>query len=212
MRWCLICLNGFDASISELVMALGAGATLYLGTKDSLLPGMPFVEQLRHECITHITLPPSVLAVLPAEELPALQTMIVAGETCAAEVMDRWSTGRNFFNAYGPTEATVCATIAKCSDRHQKVTIGRPIANTQVYILDSDLQPVPIGVPGELHIGGAGLARGYLNRPELTEEKFIPNPLGRKQGGVQRKTNGVRNAFIKQEIWRGTYRMATSNT
>ena len=167
----------FDASIWEVVMALGSGATLYLGTKDSLLPGMPLIERLRNYCITHVTLPPSALAVLPTEELPALQTIIVAGEACSGELIRQWSVGRNFFNAYGPTEASVCATVAKCTDADQKISIGRPIANAQIYILDSHLQPVPIGVPGELHIGGAGLARGYLNRPELTQEKFIPNPF-----------------------------------
>ncbi|MGF2038868.1 MAG: non-ribosomal peptide synthetase [Nostoc sp. CmiVER01] len=167
----------FDASIWEVVMAFGSGATLYLETKDSLLPGKPLIEQLRNHGITHITLPPSALAVMPAEELLALQTMIVAGEACSAELIRQWSAGRNFFNAYGPTEATVCATIAKCTDGDEKVSIGRAIANTQVYILDENLQPVPIGVPGELHIGGVGLARGYLNRPELTQEKFISNPF-----------------------------------
>ncbi|MFS0518986.1 amino acid adenylation domain-containing protein [Nostoc sp. UIC 10607] len=167
----------FDASIWEVVMALRSGGTLYLGTKDSLLPGKPLIERLRDYSITHITLPPSALAVIPVEELPALQTIIVAGEACPAELIKQWSIGRNFFNAYGPTEATVCATIAKCTGDDEKISIGRAIANTQVYILDSNLQPVPIGVPGELHIGGAGLARGYLNRPELTTEKFIPNPF-----------------------------------
>ncbi|MBR8837984.1 MAG: amino acid adenylation domain-containing protein [Stigonema ocellatum SAG 48.90 = DSM 106950] len=167
----------FDASIWEVIMAVGSGATLYLGTKDSLLPGTPLIQLLIDSCITHITLPPSALAVLPAEKLPALQTIIVAGEACSAELIRQWSAGRNFFNAYGPTEASVCATIAKCTDGDQKISIGRPIANTQIYILDSHLQQVPVGVPGELHIGGAGLARGYFNRPELTQEKFIPNPF-----------------------------------
>ncbi|MBH8563960.1 amino acid adenylation domain-containing protein, partial [Nostoc sp. CENA67] len=172
----------FDASISEVVMSLASGATLYLATKDSLLPGMQLIELLRNYGITHITLPPSALAVLPVEELPALQTMIVAGEACSLELIKQWSAGRNFFNAYGPTEATVCATVAKCTDSDNKTSIGRPIANTQIYILDQYLQPVPVGVPGELHIGGAGLARGYLNRPELTQQKFIPNPFGRGKG------------------------------
>ncbi|MEH2268244.1 MAG: amino acid adenylation domain-containing protein [Nostoc sp.] len=186
----------FDASIWEVVMALRSGGTLYLGTKDSLLPGKPLIEQLRDRCITHITLPPSALAVMPVEELPALQTIIVAGEACAAELIRQWSIGRNFFNAYGPTEATVCATIgkatpkanAKCTQDDEKISIGRAIANTQVYILDENLQLVPIGVPGELHIGGVGLARGYLNRPELTQEKFISNPFqrGRGQGAGSR--------------------------
>ncbi|MCP6758271.1 MAG: amino acid adenylation domain-containing protein [Fischerella sp. CENA71] len=179
----------FDACISEILMALGSGATLYLGTKDSLMPGKPLLEQLRNYAITHITLPPSALAVMPPEELPTLQTIIVAGEACPAELIRQWSVGRNFFNAYGPTEASVCATIAKCND-HEKITIGRAIANVQVYILDEYLQPVPVGVPGELHIGGIGLARGYLNRPELTQEKFIPNPFqrGREQGAGSRGT------------------------
>ena len=174
----------FDASIWEIIMALGSGATLYLGTKDSLLPGTPLIQRLKDYSITHITLPPSALAVLPAEEIPALQTIIVAGEACSAELIKKWSVGRNFFNAYGPTEASVCATIAKCTPFDQKISIGRPIANAQIYILDSHLQPVPVGIPGELHIGGAGLARGYFNRPELTQEKFIPNPF--EQVGASR--------------------------
>ena len=189
----------FDASIWEVVMAWGSGATLYLGTKDSLLPGKPLIEQLRNYGITHITLPPSALAVMPVEELPALQTMIVAGEACSAELIRQWSAGRNFFNAYGPTEATVCATIgkatpkanAKCTLEDEKISIGRAIANTQVYILDKNLQPVPIGVPGELHIGGVGLARGYLNRPELTQEKFISNPFQEVGGSKLYKTGDL---------------------
>ncbi|MUG94289.1 amino acid adenylation domain-containing protein [Scytonema sp. UIC 10036] len=167
----------FDASIWEVLMAFGSGATLYLGTKDSLMPGTPLIERLSNDGITHVTLPPSALAVLPVEELPALQTIVVAGEACAVELMLKWSALKNFFNAYGPTEASVCATVAKCTHNDQKVSIGRPISNAQVYILDQNLQPVPIGVPGELHIGGAGLARGYLNQPELTQEKFIVNPF-----------------------------------
>ncbi|MCC5659230.1 amino acid adenylation domain-containing protein [Nostoc sp. XA010] len=191
----------FDASISEILMALGSGATLCLGTKDSLVPGKPLIEQLRNHGITHITLPPSALAVMAAEELPALQTMIVAGEACSAELIRQWSAGRNFFNAYGPTEATVCATIgkatpkaiAKCTLEDDKISIGKAIANTQVYILDKNLQPVPVGVPGELHIGGVGLARGYLNLPELTQEKFILNPFQRGRGETENQSsNSVR--------------------
>ncbi|WP_329626368.1 AMP-binding protein, partial [Planktothrix agardhii] len=163
----------FDACIWEILMALGAGATLYLGTKEALMPGLPLMERLRHHAITHITLPPSALAVLPWENLPSLQTIIVAGEACSPELVKKWSQGRNFFNGYGPTEGSVCATIAKYTSFNEKITIGRPIPNVQVYILDPHLQPVPIGVPGELHIGGAGLARGYLDRPDLTDEKFI---------------------------------------
>ncbi|MEH1827041.1 MAG: amino acid adenylation domain-containing protein [Nostoc sp.] len=181
----------FDACISEILMALGSGARLYLGTKDSIMPGMPLIERLRDDAITHVTLPPSALAVLPVEELPTLQAIVVAGEACPLELMRQWSKGRNFFNAYGPTEASVCATTAKCTPLDQKISIGRPIANTQIYILDQNLQPLPVGVPGELHIGGAGLARGYLNRPELTQEKFIPNPFGRSRGAGEQGGKGA---------------------
>jgi len=167
----------FDACISEVLMALGAGATLYLASKENLMPGLPLIKQLRENKITHITLPPSALAVLSWENLSSLQTIIVAGEACSPELVKKWSQGRNFFNGYGPTEGSVCATVAKCTPVDEKITIGRPIPHVQVYILDSHLQPVPIGVPGELHIGGSGVARGYLNRPELTAEKFISNPF-----------------------------------
>ena len=183
----------FDASIWEILMAFGAGAKLYLGTRDSLMPGMPLINRLNGDGITHITLPPSALTILPVEELPALQTIIVAGEACAVELMLQWYALRNFFNAYGPTEASVCATIAKCTPFHQQVSIGRAMPNTQIYILDQNLQPVPIGVPGELYIGGASLARGYLNRPDLTLEKFIPNPFNISTGeGEQGNRSGER--------------------
>ncbi|MBD2440164.1 amino acid adenylation domain-containing protein, partial [Nostoc sp. FACHB-110] len=191
----------FDASISEILMALGSGAGLYLVTKDSLLPGQPLIEQLRNHGITHITLPPSALAVMPVVELPALKTIIVAGEACAVELVNQWSVGRNFFNAYGPTEASVCATIAKCHAQ-EKITIGRAIANKQIYILDQYLQPVPVGVPGELHIGGVGLARGYLHRPELTQEKFIPNPFRQGKGAGEQGSRGGESLYKTGDLAR----------
>ena len=164
----------FDASVSEIFMALLAGATLVLATRDTLMPGRALLKLLREQQITTVTLPPSALAVLPTEELPDLRSLIVAGEACPGELINRWaSTDRRFFNAYGPTEATVCTTIAECTPGIGKPPIGYPIANKQVYLLDEQLKPVDIGVPGEIYIGGLGLARGYLNRPELTAEKFI---------------------------------------
>ncbi|MBW4613204.1 MAG: amino acid adenylation domain-containing protein [Desmonostoc vinosum HA7617-LM4] len=176
----------FDASISEIFMAICAGAKLYLGSPEELQPGPALLGLLQQQRITHVTLVPSALAALPVDELPALQTLIVAGEACPANLVDKWSGGRRFFNAYGPTESTVCATVAQCQQGKQAPPIGRPIDNTQIYILDSDLQPVPIGVPGELYIAGVGLARGYLNRPDLTNEKFIPNPFQRSRGAALR--------------------------
>ncbi len=181
----------FDASISEIVMALSAGATLCLGTAESLRLGQPLARLLQKQKITHLTLVPSALAALPSEQFPALQNIIVAGELCPTSLVTQWASGRQFFNAYGPTEATVCATVAQCFEGMDVLPIGRPIDNTQVYILDRHLQPVPIGVPGELHIAGVGLARGYLNRPNLTNTKFIPNPFSREPSSRLYKTGDL---------------------
>jgi len=163
----------FDASIMEMLMALGAGACLCFGASESLLPGATLVELLRRQAISHILLPPSALAILKQVELPCLEALIVGGEACSVPLMQQWSQGRRFFNAYGPTEATVCTTIALCQPEDNTITIGRPIANSEVYILDTYGQLVPVGIPGELYIGGVGLARGYLNRPDITQEKFV---------------------------------------
>lgn len=165
----------FDASIFEIVMALRVGATLYLAKKESLV-GPALIELLRDKAITNVTLPPAVLRVLPV--VPTLQTIIAAGEACSPEVVARWAgDGRRFFNAYGLTEVTVWSTFAEIHDCSSKPFLGRAIANTQLYVLDAHFQLVPIGIPGELYIGGDSLARGYLNRPELTAERFIPDPF-----------------------------------
>jgi amino acid adenylation domain-containing protein len=168
----------FDASISEIAMALCAGATLYLAPAPALLPGPPLQKLLQEHAITHVTLTPSTLAMLPPASFPALETLIVAGEACPGYLVQQWSQGRRFFNAYGPSENTVCTTIMACTETAYAAgdggpPIGRPIANVQVYLLDPEQQPVPIGVPGELYVGGIGVGRGYLNRPELTAERFI---------------------------------------
>ncbi|WP_392534069.1 amino acid adenylation domain-containing protein [Nostoc sp. C117] len=180
----------FDASVWEIFMAVCSGASLYIGTQDSLRPGTDLVQFLREQSITQVTLPPTALAALPIAELPNLQILIVAGEACNPKLIAEWSQGRRFFNAYGPTESTVCATVAEYTGDTQ-LTIGRAIANTQVYILDQNLQPVPVGTPGELYIGGDGLARGYLNRPELTQERFIPHPFEDAQGSRLYKTGDL---------------------
>lgn len=163
----------FDASIFEIVMALSTGATLYLANKESLLPGQPLIKLLRDKEITHVTLPPAVLSVLPKVKLPALETIICAGEICSQDIVKKWANDRQFFNAYGPTEVTVWATIAEIKDDSRKPPIGRPIPNAQVYILDKNLQLVPVGIPGELYVGGHGVAKGYINLPELTRNQFI---------------------------------------
>jgi amino acid adenylation domain-containing protein len=175
----------FDASVSETFMALLTGATLCLARQD-VLASVSGLRQLLHDhAITTVTLPPSLLSVLPSEGLPSLRTVISAGEACSPDIVARWSPGRRFFNAYGPTEATIGPTLHPVDyviDGVNNVPIGRPIPNIQVYVLDRCLQMVPIGVPGELYIGGVGLARGYLNRPGLTAQKFIAHPLSDDPG------------------------------
>jgi amino acid adenylation domain-containing protein len=167
----------FDASVFEIALAIASGGTLYIPPKSAQLPGMALVQFLQDNAITHALLTPAVLAVLPFAELPDLQVLITGGEACSSQVVDRWAANHRFFNAYGPTETTIWATVAQLYPGDYPLTIGRPISNTQVYILDADLNPVPVGIPGELYIGGMGLARGYLNRPELTAERFVDRPV-----------------------------------
>ena len=165
----------FDASIPEIIMALGCGAKLCLASLEDVIPGLPLLKLLRDKQVTHITITPSALSALPVEELPALKMVLVGGEAPSPELITKWSEKRRFINAYGPTEVTVNASMVKCGNGHPILPVLRSSTNKQLYILDSNLQPLPIGVLGELHIAGVGLARGYLNRPDLTAEKFIPN-------------------------------------
>jgi amino acid adenylation domain-containing protein len=168
---------GFDASVFEMLMALSQGSALCLAPRERLLPGRALLETLERESISIATLPPSALLALPDAALPRLRVLTAAGEPCPAEAVQRWAPGRAFFNLYGPTETTIWATAARCEPGERIPSIGRPIANTRVYILDSRLAPVPVGVPGELCIAGIGLARHYLNRPELNAQRFVPDPF-----------------------------------
>jgi amino acid adenylation domain-containing protein len=167
---------GFDASISEIFTTLLAGARLYLAPRNLLVPSRDMLRLMDRWGITVVTLPPSVLARLPESELPSLRTLVSAGEACPADLAARWSRSvPRFLNAYGPTEVTVCATIAEF--RGGRPTIGRPMGDARVYVVDKQLRPVPIGVSGELLVGGAGVAKGYWNRPELTAMSFLPDPF-----------------------------------
>jgi len=174
---------GFDVSVSDVCMTLAAGARLLLRPAE-VVGGEPLARLLREHDVSVIVLPASVLATIPSEPLPALASVIAGGEACSAELVDRWAEGRRFINAYGPTEATICTTMARCVPHGGKPSIGRPIPHTHVYVLDANLEPVPPGVTGELYIGGAGVARGYLGRPALTAERFIPDPFAVQHPGT----------------------------
>jgi amino acid adenylation domain-containing protein len=181
----------FDASVSEIFLTLLSGATLYVPPRPSEMMGPDLLGLLREQAITVMGMPPSALSSLPVEELPALRSLTVAGEACPPEVVERWSRGRQFFNAYGPTEAAMIATVAECRDSRRSTVIGRPLANTAVYLLDAHLRPVPVGVAGELYIGGGGLARGYLSRAEQTAERFIPDPFSAEPGARLYRTGDL---------------------
>ncbi|MGH3930741.1 MAG: amino acid adenylation domain-containing protein, partial [Pseudonocardiaceae bacterium] len=184
----------FDASFWELCMALLSGGVLVLAPTEQLLPGPALCALIARQGVTHVTLPPSVLAVLPADGLPQAMTLIAASETCSPELVATWSPGRQMVNAYGPTETTVCATISHplSATTQMPPPIGRPIADKRMYVLDAGLQLAPPGVVGELYIAGDGLARGYLRRPGLTAERFVANPLGPGSGRMYRTGDLVR--------------------
>jgi amino acid adenylation domain-containing protein len=181
----------FDASVFELTMALCAGATLVLAPRPAIAPGVDLWNTLHRNRITHVTLPPSVLATLPEAELRHLRVLCCAGEALPAGLAHRWAAGRRMFNLYGPTETTIWATIEKVDPAYLGPSIGRAIEGTHVGVVDSAQRPVPDGEPGELVIGGAGIARGYHGRPALTAERFVPDP-GVAGGRLYRTGDRVR--------------------
>ncbi|HEV3050026.1 MAG TPA: amino acid adenylation domain-containing protein, partial [Longimicrobium sp.] len=172
----------FDAAVAEVFDALVAGATLVMASREELLPGAELLETLRRGRVTVATLPPSVLAMLSPDDLPELRTVVSAGEAVDAATVERWGVGRAFVNAYGPTETTVCATSARCEADGRAPAIGGALENVRVYVLDAVGRPAPVGVAGELYVGGVGVARGYLGRPGLTAEKFVPDPFSGESG------------------------------
>jgi amino acid adenylation domain-containing protein/non-ribosomal peptide synthase protein (TIGR01720 family) len=171
----------FDASVLELCMSLPAGAALVVPPPGPLL-GEQLAEVLTQQRVTHALIPPAALATVAADVaatgVPEFQTVIVGGDACTAELVNRWAPDRRMINSYGPTESTVVTSWSQPLVPGRTPPIGRPIWNTRVYVLDGDLRPVPVGVPGELYVTGTGLARGYLHRPGLTAQRFVANPFG----------------------------------
>ena len=172
-RWLQMASFSFDMSVAEIATTLATGACLYLINQEILLSSQTLVDFLSQHQISHIVLSPSLLSVVPNSPLPDLQYIGVGGEAVSAELVKQWGEGRNLFNGYAPTESTILATLAVCRPDGQNPTIGKPLDNIRVYILDANQQILPPGIPGELCIAGLGLARGYLNRLDLTSEKFI---------------------------------------
>jgi amino acid adenylation domain-containing protein len=166
----------FDASVSEVWTTLLSGAALVVADGSRLVPGHALVDLVRSRGVTHVTLSPSLLsAVEDAGGLPEAVTLVVAGEACPPAVAARWCRDRRMFNAYGPTEATVAATVSDPLAGDGTPPIGRPLPNVRAYVLDELLEEQPAG---ELYLAGAGLARGYAGRAALTAQRFVANPFG----------------------------------
>lgn len=176
----------FDACVFELTWALANGARLCTAPTQELRPGADLARILRDQRVTAAVLPPTALAMMDADGLPCLATLMAAGETCTTDLADAWSDGRRFFNGYGLTESSVWSSFALCPPGGGRPPIGLPIRNTQVYVLDQDMRPVPAGIPGEMCIGGLGVARCYLNHPALTAAAFVPDPYGEPGGRLFR--------------------------
>ncbi|CAG9001154.1 MAG: Linear gramicidin synthase subunit D [Candidatus Celerinatantimonas neptuna] len=176
-RIVLFASTSFDTSLIEITMALCAGATLVLASKMELMPGPDLLKFLKEKRINYLTMPPSALAVMPYENLPDLEVISVAGEPSGHELLNKWGEGRRYVNLYGPTETAVYMTHTQLEPGCERIHLGRPMANVNVWILDEYHQPLPIGVVGEICIGGVGLSPGYLNKSEQTQQRFIAHPF-----------------------------------
>jgi acyl-CoA synthetase (AMP-forming)/AMP-acid ligase II len=193
---CLIDFGVDSASVLESLRYLNEireRSNLSTAEEDYSIPA-----QIRRHGVTHLQCTPSLARILGSDPdslsaLSSLRKLLVGGEALPPSVAAQLApvVEGDLINVYGPTETTIWSTVARIEKSGGPVTIGRPIANTQVYILDRHLRPVPIGVPGELCLGGYGVARGYLNRPDLTDERFIPDPFGSEAGGRLYRTGDL---------------------
>lgn len=198
----------FDVSVWEFFWPLITGACLIVARPGGHHDPAYLVRQIVQEKITTLHFVPSMLQVFLQEEgigrCQGLKRLFCSGEALPYSVQERFFSllDVELHNLYGPTEASIDVTAWRCEKAGHRgtVPIGRPISNTQIYILDPHLQPLPVGIPGELYIGGAGLARGYLNRPDLTAEKFIPSPFSQRPGERLYRTGDLVRYLPEGEI------------
>ncbi|WP_433590320.1 amino acid adenylation domain-containing protein [Nocardia sp. CA-145437] len=183
----------FDAAILDLLLAIGAGATMIIVPPD-VYGGDELASLMDREQISHTFMTPGALATIDRGRwpLPHLRSVMIGGEACGPELVARWAPGRMMFNGYGPTETTVVATIAGPLAVGEPITIGKLVRGARALVLDERLRAVPVGVPGELYLGGQGCARGYLERFELTAARFVADPYGPPGSRVYRTGDVVR--------------------
>ncbi|MFE0652449.1 amino acid adenylation domain-containing protein [Streptomyces sp. NPDC059534] len=187
------CSPSFDASVFEIIAAVGAGARLVLGARDELVPGEPLAELMRRHEVTAWCGPPSAIAATGAVDVPSMRTVMAGGEVFTAAMVRPWLEQAQCFNLYGPTEATIWSTghRVQSSDDEANLPIGTAIPGHSALVLDARLRPVPVNVVGELYLGGVGVARGYLGRPGLTAEQFLPDPYAQTPGGRLYRTGDL---------------------
>jgi amino acid adenylation domain-containing protein len=183
----------FDAAVSEVCVTLATGGCLALATATERVETDRLTVLMARAGVEVATVPPALLRVLDPGDLDGVETVVSAGERLDAGLARTWGARHRMLNAYGPTETTVCASMAVLDpDTAENPTIGRPMANTRALVLDADLRPVPVGVTGELFIGGHGLARGYRGRAALTAERFVADPFAADGSRLYRSGDRVR--------------------
>jgi surfactin family lipopeptide synthetase A len=202
----------FDSSLAGVFWTLSAGATLVLPPDQSRWDLNYLPSIVAQHKVSHLLCVPSLYQMLletaGVEDLSSLQVAIVAGESCPGALVEQHHARVShaaLYNEYGPTEATVWCSVYKCEPQlnANRVPIGRPIANTQLYVLDARMQPVPIGVSGELHVGGTGVTAGYWKRPDLTAQKFVADPFTRNSKPLYKTGDKVRYRSDGNLEWLG---------
>jgi amino acid adenylation domain-containing protein/non-ribosomal peptide synthase protein (TIGR01720 family) len=173
------CSMGFDAGVQDLFSTLVTGATLVVARREALSGAGALTEQLRADGITNLAAPPVILSTVDPSRCGELATVATGGSVLAPEVARVWSRGRRLLNNYGPSEATITATVflVEPDAEYETVPLGRPLTDTRLYVLNDRLSVVPVGVTGELYIGGAGVGRGYHRRPALSAARFVADPF-----------------------------------
>jgi non-ribosomal peptide synthetase component F len=192
----------FDVSCGIMYPTLSCGAALVLAPKSKILDELE--EVINSTGVTHLYVTPSLFDLVVDRDLPTVRSIALGGERVRQHQVDMWRNKvPHFINAYGPTETTICCTAIELKSdvvHNDAAVIGYPFPNTTYYVLDSRMQPVPIGVTGELYLGGAQVARGYLGRPDLTGKVFIRNPFN-PTGGRIYKTGDMCKLLPDGAIW-----------
>ncbi|CAM5624581.1 Non-ribosomal peptide synthetase OS=Streptomyces alboniger OX=132473 GN=CP975_32040 PE=4 SV=1 [Streptomyces alboniger] len=195
----------FDAAVLDVVTTLAAGGTLAIATEDERTDPAALARLIRSAGVSTASVVPSLLSLLDPADVPWVRNWVLGAERLTADLAGRWTGQARVCNTYGPTEATVISTAVpleeSTSPADRPPSIGRPVQNTRVYVLDGFLRPVPAGVTGEVYVAGAGVARGYIGRPDLTAERFVACPFADgtrmyRSGDLARWTTGGELDFV----------------